>query len=377
MFGKKFLLLAAPIGLITFHAAFAVAPKSTFAAAAPSKKPAGIEHTAEVKRLISLAKENGERELNVAWCQCSLGGAEGAKRLETLFNGLYGLNIRVTFTPAVSMTEMAGRITQEVVAGQKASSDLLLGSETHYGALLDRGVLEEYDYTRLSPRITADLVAPKNIAVQIAGSGIAGIAYNTSAISSAEIPKKLEDVLNPKWKGKIASSVNAAYLDRVAYRPEWGPEKMKVFVKKLSGHIGGLIVTGEMSRIVSGEFTMLVLGGHTQVLRDKAKGAPLDFIIPDDAAIVGFLHLGVPRNSVHSNLAKLFISMITSEEGQRIIYEGEFTDHPLLPGSRSAALLKDLNARGIEPLKFGVKFVSENPEIRQLGDQLRNILRQK
>jgi iron(III) transport system substrate-binding protein len=334
------------------------------------------EHSPEVTRLLSVAKEKGERELDLAWSGSSLGGSEGAKRFEALFNRMYGTNIRVNFTPGPSMTEMAGKVMQEVAAGRKPSTDLLLGSESHYASLLDRGVLEEYEYSRLSPRIKKELVAYKNIGVEIY-STISAINYHSGLVPPAEVPKRLEDVLKPGWKGKIASTINAAYFDRVSYRPEWGPEKMKAFLKRLSEHVGGLVRATESERIISGEFLVLVMSTSHDVRRQRAMGAPLGTVIPEDGATVGVLHLGVPRNSSHPNLAKLFINMVVSEEGQKLLFDVYYVDHHELAGSRSAADLRELSSKGIKPLKVNVKFVAEHPELQGLSDEFRKILREK
>jgi len=348
-------------------------PAASLAAAAKTGK-AG--QTPELSRLVSLAGDKGEQELVLTWSESSLGGYTGAKRFETLFNRMYGANIRINFTPGPSMTDMAGKVTQEAAAGRKASTDVLLGTESHYSALLNRNVLEEYDYTKLSPRITKEVVAYRNMGVEIY-STISAVNYNTQLVSPAELPRKLEDVLNPKWKGKIASTVNAAYFDRVAFRPEWGPEKMKAFIRKLGQQVGGLVRATESERIVSGEFLILVMSASHDVRRQKAQKAPLGTVILEDATTVGVLHLGVPRNAAHPNLAKLFANMMMSEEGQRLLYEVYFTDHHELPGSQSAVELKDLKAKGIEPLKVDVKFKVDHPEIEQLSDDLRTILREK
>jgi iron(III) transport system substrate-binding protein len=341
---------------------------------AVSKEAAKGEHPAEIKRLIALANEKGERELSLSWGN-SLGGAAGAKMFEALFNRTYGMNIKVNFSPGPSMTDMVGKVTLEVAAGQGPSTDILLGTESHYGPLMNRDVLEGYDYVRLSPRITKDLIAPKDIGLQI-GSIASGITYNTNFVAPGDAPKKLEDVLNPKWKGKIASTTNAAIFDRVAMRPEWGAEKMKAFVRRLSEHVSGLIRATESSRIITGEFVMLVMdGGGHEARRQKAKGAPIDVVIPEDASTVGFMYMGVPRTSTRPSLAKLFINLVMSEEGQRIYYQGEFNDHYKLPGSQSAAALRDLTARGIRPLEIDARFVAEHPEMRQLTEELRKLLR--
>lgn len=345
----------------------------------PSDVPkAQVGQSEEARRLVTTAKEKGETELDLVWSENNLRGAEGAKKFESLFNRTYGTNIKVNFTPGPSMTQVAGRVAQEVAAGRRASTDILVGSEGHFGALLNRNVLEQYDYTRLSPRISRALVAPQNIGVEIF-SILPGITYNTNVISASETPKKLEDVLNPKWKGKIASSINAAILDRVAMRREWGAERMKAFVARLSQHVRGLIrCGGETSRIASGEFALLAMDCGSYLVRgDQARtaGIPLGHVIPEDAATMGFVYMGVPRNSARPNLAKLFINMLVTEAGQTLIYELDFTDHIELPGSRAASELREVKTKGVDVLRIDAKFDVEHPEMRQLQQELAKLLR--
>lgn len=345
--------------------------------AATSVQAATADHSPEVKRLIAAAKEKGERELDLIWSGTSLGGSEGAKKFEALFNRIYGLNTKFNFTPGPSMTDTAGRVTQEVAAGRTASTDILMGTESHYGDLVKRNVLEEYDYSRLSPRIQKKFVAPKNIGTEFY-TIISGITYNTHSISAKEAPRRLEDVLSPKWKGKIASTTNAAIFDRVAMLPEWGVERMKVFITKLADQVGGLIRASENERVISGEFIMLVMdGGGHQVRKQQLKGAPVGHIIPEDAANMSFGYMGVPRTSAHPNLAKLFINMVMSEEGQRVVFETHFTDHHELPASQSAAALAELTAKKAKLLRVDIDFVMKHPEMSKLSDEFRNILRAK
>lgn len=338
---------------------------------------AASDHSPEVKRLIAAAKEKGERELDLVWSGTSLGGSEGARKFEALFNRMYGLNTRFNFTPGPSMTDMTGKVTQEVAAGRKTSTDILVGTESHYGDLVKRAVLEEYDYTRLSPRIQKKFVAPKNIGAEFY-TIISGITYNTNFVPANEVPKKLEDVLNPKWKGKIASTTNAAIFDRVAMLPEWGVERMKVFITKLADQVGGLIRASENERVISGEFIMLVMdGGGHQVRKQQLKGAPVGHVIPEDGANMSFGYMGVTRTSAHPNLSKLFINMVMSEDGQKVVFETHFTDHHELPGSQSAVALGDLLAKKTKMLRVDIDFVMKHPEMSKLSDEFRNILRAK
>lgn len=337
---------------------------------------AKTHHSEEVGRLLTAATGRGERELNLSWSGVTLGGSEGARKLEALFNRMYGTSIKVNFTPGVSMPEMAARVAQELAAGQKALTDLLIGADDHFASLWKQKVLEEYDYTKLSQRITKDIVAYNNLGVEVLDI-IPCIAYHADLVPPAEVPRKLADVLQPKWKGKIASTQYAAFFPRIAYRPEWGVERMRAFLQRLSSQVGGLLRVGEESRIISGEFVMLVLADSRSARQARAKGAPLGCAVPEDAATANFLHLGVPRNAAHPNLAKLFMNMVGSEEGQKIVYEVYFADHHALPGSQSAAELRELSAKGIHLLRTGVQFGVEHPEMRDLSAEFQKILREK
>jgi len=351
---------------------------SIILAAAALLLVAGFQvHAAEVERLIAAAKDKGEKELSISWAEQSFGGSKGAKMFEALFNKMYGMNIKVNFTPSPSMRAMTGKITQEVTAGRKPSTNVFLGTETHFGAMLKRDVMEPYDYTKLSSRIPRGVVTPKNIGVEIA-TFVSGITYNTNLISPAEAPKKLEDALDPKWKGKIASTPYAAQFDRFAMLNNWGNDKMEAFVTKLTKNIGGLIRCGEMSRLTSGEFIMMVMDCGSYYPRlERGRGAPLAHVTLEDGATVSYFYWGVPRNSESPNLAKLFINMAMSREGQKVVYKNYATDHWELPGSQTAGEIKGLKSRGIEVLEINAEYVTKNSGLRPLSRKLSKILRRK
>src|SRR5262249_3847152 len=264
---------------------------------------------------------------------------------------MYGTDIRINFTPGPTMTEMASKVSQEVATGRKASTDLLLGGETHYAPLLDRDVLESYDYTRLSPRITPDFVTPHEVGVEVA-TRLPGITYNTNLVAPADAPHTLAAALNPAWRDIMASTQNAANFDRVAARPDWGAERTKAYVARLSQNVSGLVRCGEVSRFMSGEFGMLVMdcGGY-EVVKCQHRGGPVAHVIPEAAAVMAVFYLGVPRTAAHPSLAKLYVGMLMSEAGQRTLYETEYMDHVGLPGSQSAGELSAVHATGIAPLK--------------------------
>jgi iron(III) transport system substrate-binding protein len=358
----------------------ATAPAATGSAAqsqagAPTQPAASSQLSPEVQRLIQAARDEGETELNLSWGLSSLGGPEAVKQFEALMNQMYGINIRVTLTPGPSQPDMAAKIAQEYVAGHKASSDVYLGLETNILAIMRHDALEDYDYTLLSPRITPRMVAPGNFAVQIYSS-IPAILYNSDLVAPADVPQTLEDVLQPKWRGKIASAEAASPFARVAQRPEWGAERMKAYATRFSGQVGGLVRTSDENRIISGEFLLFVMANTHAARHHQRKGAPLGAVVPRDGAISAFSNLGVPRNSAHPNLGKLFVNMVVSEGGQSILWETYATDHHLLPGSRSGAELEQLKAAGSDIFPIDVQLLIDRPELTSLRVELERILTQ-
>lgn len=322
----------------------------------------------EVRRLLSEAQAAGEVELNLSW-----GGTARLADYEALFNQMYGTNIRVNFTRGFRPDREANRVAQEVGAGRRAPTDVYLGPEQYFARLLQEDALERYDYTLLSPRITPEVVAAQGVGVEMVRY-VPSVIYNTDLVRRADAPRRLDDVLDPKWIRKLATSPSPSYLTTMAMHPSLGRERMKRFLSEMAPYLGGLVATTEEGRVARGEFAMMVLGSSHFALFERAKGGPLSFAVPVEPPIAGVTHMGVPRNCAHANLAKLFINAVVSEEGQRIWYRYNFGDHFSLPGSQSAA---DLRAEGIDPdaiVKVNVQFVLDHPEIQQLNRELAGML---
>jgi iron(III) transport system substrate-binding protein len=145
------------------------------------------------------------------------------------------------------------------------------------------------------------------------------IAYNTRMVKRNEVPKADEDLLQPKWKGKMG-------MDHT--KPEWfawklkrmGEEKGLAYMKKLGAQefrlYAGLSVVTNL--LAAGEFP-LVLNTYLHNVEDiKRKGAPVDWIA-QDPIFTKFQPLGIGSKAQHPNAAKLFTDFMLSEEGQKVI----------------------------------------------------------
>lgn len=145
------------------------------------------------------------------------------------------------------------------------------------------------------------------------------LGYNTHFVSEAEAPKKWEDLLNPKWKGKIGIDPGDFELYAGLER-KWGAEKARTFFERLAnqdiqfrkGHtlLAQLVVAGEMP-------IALVYAHRVEAM--KSKGAPIEWVPSIDPLIssLGVISLGVKPQ--HPNAAKLLIDYVLSKEGEQFI----------------------------------------------------------
>jgi len=305
-------------------------------------------------QLIDGAKKEGG--LTLSWGTGTMGGIEGAQAMEKAFNKTYGLNLQFKFTPSPAMPQFASRIIQEAKAGQPASSDLFIGSENHVA----RMALKKFDWTKAFPHITREMTDWDD-RVLIVVSRTPGFTYNTQLVPAGDVPQKVEDVLNPKWKGKIASTPYAASFDRLALI--WGEEKTTAFMQKFVKQTAGLIRCGEEERVANGEFAMLVFNCDLADANDmRQKGAPVNGRVFKDAGILSYWYLTVPSNSAHPNGAVLLAGLLLSKEGQDILWKTEKTTSHLVEGTYMNKLVKDQERQGVKFFANPVSEVVKNHE---------------
>jgi ABC-type Fe3+ transport system substrate-binding protein len=188
-----------------------------------------------------------------------------------------------------------------------------------------------------------------------------GIIYNTQRVPYA--PTKLEDLLKPEWKGKIASTPYASGFDLLAASDVWGEERALDFARKLTGQISGLIRCNELDRIASGEFiafAMDCLG--REWLEMRRKGAPLMHVVPADLAAQRFYYMVVPKNSKSPAASKLFATFLHTPEGQKLIWKWTDTDLHTYSDGEMAKEIGQYVQKGIVFKQFVISWYMEHPE---------------
>jgi ABC-type Fe3+ transport system substrate-binding protein len=325
------------IGMIALLLA-AVTVESLQAASAPS-----------LPELVEGAKKEGI--IRGQWSQNSFGGAKGLAELVAGMNKKYGLNLKSQFTPGPDMQRLMLRVAQEAAAGQPASTDLYMGNSQAIFDAMKANVLKPIDWTAILPRKLPsepgfDPIAPEGVAIAFATT-VVGILYNSDLVKGNDIPRRLEDVLNPKWKGKIASTPYAAGFRELAMPGFLGREYVIDFTKKLSRHIGGLLRCGEAERFTSGEFLMLVLtcgGNDVNVL--QATGAPVAHTVVEEGTVLHIRYAGVPKHSQSPNAGALLAAYLHTPEAQALLWRDDGLDLHVYPESKMKKDVEKVRAAG-------------------------------
>jgi iron(III) transport system substrate-binding protein len=144
--------------------------------------------------------------------------------------------------------------------------------------------------------------------------------YNTNLVAKADLPKTYQDLLDPKWKGKLGiESDDSDWFAALAGK--LGEAKgIKLFqdivatngISVRTGHtlINNLVAAGEVP---------LALTVYNYIPESaKRKGAPIDtFVI--DPAIARANAIGIAAHAPHPNAAMVFYDYLLSADAQKIL----------------------------------------------------------
>jgi iron(III) transport system substrate-binding protein len=316
---------------------------------APTTGEAQDSHTA---RLI----DGGKKEGSLIWYTST--NTEDIKRLFDVFNKKYPF-IKTEFFNAGS-ARVLNRILNEARLG-KVFFDLvsIRGVETHQ--LVKEGFIQPY-------------VSPENAAYPPGFKDAKGywvdyfdsynvIAYNTKLVPKEYAPKNWNDLLDPRWKGKIAMD-DEMYSWYAAMAVAWGRARAERYMKELAKQdiqlrSGQTLIAQLMA---AGEFHMGMALAH-RIERMKEQGAPVEWVTTLDPITVSLHPIGVAAKAPHANSAKLFIDFVLSKEGQQLVLAIGRT--PSRPGIDTKMQAKNLKLFPVPPA-LGESYNRYQKEFREI-----------
>jgi iron(III) transport system substrate-binding protein len=165
-------------------------------------------------------------------------------------------------------------------------------------------------------------------------------AFNTKLLTRDAAPKTYQDLLDPKWAGKIAwrPDDTGALLFISSLRHAWGDAKALPYLKALARQkiidFGAGSARTLVDRVMQGEYPLALNIFAHHPLISKAEGAPVDSLLLDPMPSIASQIL-ISKGVRHPNAALLFVDFMLSREGQEILAQAEYfpvrPDAPPLP----------------------------------------------
>jgi iron(III) transport system substrate-binding protein len=192
----------------------------------------------------------------------------------------------------------------------------------------------------------------------VSGYYAAGYAliYNNTRVKPNELPKSYEDLLNPRWRGRLV-------MDREEY--DWlagiidvmGEAKAIAFFKRLVEEQNLRFQRGHnliTQLVAAGEHDILVDGYAQQALQFKSKQAPIDFVFFTPTLVKPPSVVAIGSNAPHPHAAALLVDYHLSKEAQELMAQKLF----YWTARRDVKWTPDPGAdfRVVSPLEWGAKY---------------------
>jgi len=300
-------------------------------------------------KLVDSARKEGE----VTWYTTLVVG-QIVRPMIAAFEAKYP-GIKVNYVPA-PWQETALRLSNEARAGS-VKGDLFDGGITFY-PLNQAGLVDRFmpDAAKDFPPEFKDPTGlwTANI-IQIATPSI-----NTDQVPGKDTPQSLEDLLDPRWAGKMAwtdspsASGPPGFIGNVLM--SMGTGKGMAFLERLAKQrIANIpaIQRVVLDQNISGQYPLVLCIYNYHAVISAAQGAPVKWL--KLSPILTFGTFGLMKNSPHPNAARLFVEFNLSDEGQRIYAKAGYI--PASPGvpATEADLKPDAGhykARIMSPVEF-------------------------
>ena len=237
------------------------------------------------------------------------------------FDRKYG--IRVDYVRS-GTPDMVLRVTNEAKANS-GQGDIVDGTSSS-AALKRAGLLMKF-------------TPPNNLPAQFVdadGYWIANNLYvltpvfNTQLVRPGAEPREWNDLLDPKYKGRIAisglvsSSSGPGFVGTVLM--DMGEEKGMEFLRKLATQDITNIQSSAramVDQVMAGEFALGLQGFNHQPVISAEQGAPVDWIKWSPSLAVLSV-VAVTKDAPHPNAGKLLVDFLVSREGQQIFSDSNY-----------------------------------------------------
>ena len=261
---------------------------------------------------LAALEESARKEGTLTWYTAQMSG-EAAEDMGRIFTSKYpGIAVTVIRTTGQVAYQ---RVLQELKNSTPQCDVFCSTDNSHYPALKARNALAQYrpqNVGALAPPFAGlgdeGYYIPATASLQI-------MVYHTRNVKPDEVPKNWTDLLDPKWKGRVATGHPAfsGYFGQwvVAMRKLYGWEFFEKLAKQ-NPRIGRSD-NDPIAMLNAGE-SLIGTGPVSTSVQNIEKGNPIGFVYPSDGTLLCYGPAAVMAAAPHPNAARLFLEWLLSEE---------------------------------------------------------------
>jgi len=217
-----------------------------------------------------------------------------------------------------SSSKIMPRVLEEYKAGRHLFDALESTQATHL-SLREAGMVQPFSSPNLTHIEEGALVkAPGGgvFSAAFRGSGI-GVGYHTKLITEDQLPKTYEDLLDPKWKGKMAIAGSSTGMWWIGTMLETYGEDFVKRIAKQDFDIHVVSARAIVDMVISGEYVCSPTVYDSHVINSKNKGAPVNWV-PLEPVHLNVGQIALSKHASHPHAALLFIDFELSRKSAEI-----------------------------------------------------------
>jgi len=224
------------------------------------------------------------------------------------------------FTPPKAFAKISAEL-----AARNATADVTFITNSLMNALKSAGDLISYNSTQ-SANYPSNYHDPKGYFATAIFLPVV-FSYNSQLVTSANLPKTLNELTNSSWRGKVImhdvtiGSTGTQYM--LSLVPIVGNATFTAWAKALATNVQPTLTsdtTAIANGVASGQYSIGIVTYLHDVVRLQSQGAPIGWFLPQGVPLLTApASVGIVRGTPHLAAAQLFEDFILSKNTQQVI----------------------------------------------------------
>mgnify|MGYP002780695519 CR=1 FL=1 len=282
--------------------------------------------------LSRLVREAGAESGDLSWYESN--PLTALDRVVSAFNRGTGARVRVRPESIAGGVGIVGRVANEAQAGGRTADVVSLGG-SGIMRLQERNLLADAGWGALG--FPAEFVSGPAL---LTAAALYCVIYNKEQVRAAEAPRNWDDLLHPRFRGRIGTWVRMAAFAELA--KVWGEAHTAEYYDRFLAQQPMLFrSTAPLAQQVAAGEVAVGLGIYHTALPAIRRGAPIEIVLLDPTPISA-IWTAVTSQARRPAAARLLGAWLATPEGARAYEAATERGHPLLPETETGRRLAGL-----------------------------------